>query len=380
MLFVSFGTAIERRTSVHGTAAWLRILVVALLIALTVPALAMADDAGTAVADPPTSQPTPATDPAPESTPTEPVAEQTPAEPAPSAEPVPSTESTAPAGESTPAEPPAATEPPPASPVVTVPVLDVPIELPGLPEIELPAPPASSGDPVAAPVPSPGAAPELPEIIPGTGTTPVVVALPPLTPAEPPAAHLISAITVTPTPPPTPPTPGVADALGIPNSPPAVTIGPPQTPGFAALMADLRAADPVAGPGADAPGARPSDLFGPGSHSVGLAGSVTGGASGATQGVIDLATRGEEPSFGFAAEMVIPVGPAPAGSSLLAVLAGYVLPGSSGPPASTLVMLIVIGLILGVGYAARPQLTEALASQRLLGASSGHGMAVRRPG
>ena len=79
-------------------------------------------------------------------------------------------------------------------------------------------------------------------------------------------------------------------------------------------------------------------------------------------------------------ELVAPIGSAPSGSSLLAVLAGYVLPGSSGPPASTLVMLIVIGLILGVGYAARPQLTEALASQRLLGASSGHGMAVRRPG
>ena len=62
------------------------------------------------------------------------------------------------------------------------------------------------------------------------------------------------------------------------------------------------------------------------------------------------------------------------------MLAGYVLPGSSGPPASTLVLLIVIGLILGVGYAARPQLTEAVASADLLGASSGHGLAVRRPG
>jgi hypothetical protein len=79
-------------------------------------------------------------------------------------------------------------------------------------------------------------------------------------------------------------------------------------------------------------------------------------------------------------QLIAPVGSAPSGSSLLAVLAGYVLPGSSGPPASTLVMLIVIGLILGVGYAARPELTEALASVNLLGASSGHGMAVRRPG
>ena len=95
--------------------------------------------------------------------------------------------------------------------------------------------------------------------------------------------------------------------------------------------------------------------------------SVTQFAEGAT---VDLT----------APQLVAPVGAAPAGSSLLAVLAGYVLPGSSGPPASTLVLLIVIGLILGVGYAARPQLSEAVASLTLLGASSGHAMAVRRPG
>ena len=71
---------------------------------------------------------------------------------------------------------------------------------------------------------------------------------------------------------------------------------------------------------------------------------------------------------------------APAGSSLLAVLAGYVLPGGGGAPASTLVLFIVLGLILGIGYAARPQISERVALGRLLGAATGHGLAVCRPG
>ena len=81
-----------------------------------------------------------------------------------------------------------------------------------------------------------------------------------------------------------------------------------------------------------------------------------------------------------APRLVAPPGAAPAGSSLLSVLAGYVLPGVSGPPASTLVLFIVVGLILGVSYAACPQLSERLAPGNLLGASTGHRLAVRRPG
>ena len=86
------------------------------------------------------------------------------------------------------------------------------------------------------------------------------------------------------------------------------------------------------------------------------------------------------PSVEIAPSFVAPIGAAPSGSSLLAVLAGYVLPGSGGAPASTIVLLIVLGLILGVTYGAFPQMTERLAAGRLLGASAGHGLAVRRPG
>ena len=62
------------------------------------------------------------------------------------------------------------------------------------------------------------------------------------------------------------------------------------------------------------------------------------------------------------------------------MLAGYVLPGGSGAPPSTLVLFIVLGLILGVTYAACSQLTERLSLGGLLGASTGHRLAVRRPG
>jgi hypothetical protein len=94
----------------------------------------------------------------------------------------------------------------------------------------------------------------------------------------------------------------------------------------------------------------------------------------------DFLPTGDETSVEFAASFVAPIGAAPSGSSLLAVLAGYVLPGSGGAPASTIVLLIVLGLILGVTYGAFPQMTERLAAGRLLGASAGHGLAVRRPG
>jgi hypothetical protein len=78
--------------------------------------------------------------------------------------------------------------------------------------------------------------------------------------------------------------------------------------------------------------------------------------------------------------IVAPLGGLPAsGSSLLAVLAGYVLPGGGAPP-STLVLFIVVGLILGIGLAGAPRGYERLALGRLVGASEGHSLAVPRPG
>ena len=83
---------------------------------------------------------------------------------------------------------------------------------------------------------------------------------------------------------------------------------------------------------------------------------------------------------GLTQHLVAPVGSSQNGSSLLAVLAGYVLPGSGAPPASTIMMLVLLGLVLAAIYAPRPQGSERLYLSGLLGPRAGHGMAVRRPG
>jgi hypothetical protein len=92
-----------------------------------------------------------------------------------------------------------------------------------------------------------------------------------------------------------------------------------------------------------------------------------------------LAGRVTDPSL-FAQSAVAAVGGIRSGSSLLAVLAGYVLPGVAGPPATSIIMFILVGLIVGLARAPRPQLSERLHLGGLLGARSGHGLAVCRPG
>jgi len=83
---------------------------------------------------------------------------------------------------------------------------------------------------------------------------------------------------------------------------------------------------------------------------------------------------------GLTQHLVAPAGSPQSGSSLLAVLAGYVLPGSGAPPASTIMMLVLLGLVMAAIYAPRPQGSERLYLSGLLGPRAGHGMAVRRPG
>jgi hypothetical protein len=90
--------------------------------------------------------------------------------------------------------------------------------------------------------------------------------------------------------------------------------------------------------------------------------------------------REVEPPQSMTVELVTPTGAAGTGSSLLAVLAGYVLPGSGPAPPATLVMLVLLGLILAAVYAPRPAGSERIWLSGLLGPSAGHGMAVRRPG
>jgi hypothetical protein len=87
-----------------------------------------------------------------------------------------------------------------------------------------------------------------------------------------------------------------------------------------------------------------------------------------------------QPPDNLTVELVAPQVAAPAGSSLLAVLASYILPGSGPVPPATVMMLVLLGLILAVAYAPRPGGSERIWLSGLLGPSTGHGMAVRRPG
>ena len=87
-----------------------------------------------------------------------------------------------------------------------------------------------------------------------------------------------------------------------------------------------------------------------------------------------------QPPDNLTVELVAPQVAAPAGSSLLAVLASYILPGSGPVPPATFMMLVLLGLILAVAYAPRPSGSERIWLSGLLGPSLGHGTAVRRPG
>ena len=74
-------------------------------------------------------------------------------------------------------------------------------------------------------------------------------------------------------------------------------------------------------------------------------------------------------------------GPAPVGSSLLAVLASYVLPGGGSLPIqSTLFLFVQLAVILAFALAPRPGSGERLVLWGLLRSQPGHRLAVRRPG
>ena len=74
-----------------------------------------------------------------------------------------------------------------------------------------------------------------------------------------------------------------------------------------------------------------------------------------------------------------PGGPAPAGSSLLAVLASYVLPGS-GIPATTLLLFVQLAVILAACLAPRSGIGERIHAPGLFGPRHGYRTVLARPG
>ncbi len=91
-------------------------------------------------------------------------------------------------------------------------------------------------------------------------------------------------------------------------------------------------------------------------------------------------THEVQPPENMTVELVAPQSAAPGGSSLLAVLASYILPGSGPVAPSALMMLVLLGLILAAVYAPRPAGSERIWLSGLLGPRAGHGLAVPRPG
>ncbi len=277
-------------------------------------------------------------------------------------------------------EPPAADQPVTAPPVAEPPAADQPVTAPPAadqPVTEAPAPPPSTVDPTVPPETEATPAPAPPPVATPPGTTTGTRSTLPVTPDVPRAAIVpdkVPLATLVPahsTPVVLPPVrPKVSVDASVPDAPASVTptaatprhtaapvAAKVSTAAGGALHQDLLKLDPVhARPAAATP---PPTLDQPKGQP--LAGEVT------------------DPSL-FAQTAVAAVGGIQSGSSLLAVLAGYVLPGVAGPPATSIIMFILVGLIVGIARAPRPQLSERLHLGGLLGARSGHGLAVCRPG
>ncbi|HET6692516.1 MAG TPA: hypothetical protein VFG74_16805 [Miltoncostaeaceae bacterium] len=374
-----------------GLAAWLRVLVVALLVALAVPAIAMADEGttgGAATAEQPaaTGQPPVATEtaataeqsaatqpaPTPVEEPQQPVAET----PAPAATEPTATEPVAeqPVSQE-PAAPPAVEEPAPSAPPAPsagTPVIDIPLPVIELPEIQIPLPVI----PEVLPGQPPAPAGETAAPVPGVGElVPVLIA--PEAPRQPTIG------TIAPAPPPKaviPPAPAVPATVAVsaqkPDPVTSLDLGPP--PG-------LGGADPISqasrvavdGAAASAAASVPlrGNLISLDPSSAPVAAPVVAGSAvaGSAFGVEDATARIAAP------QLVSPVGPAPA-QSLLAVLASYILPGSGPVPAGMIFVLVMLGVILLAAWAPRPGGSERIWLSGLLGPGSGHGLAVRRPG
>jgi hypothetical protein len=406
--------------------AWSRALLLVLLIALAFPLSALADDAAvvrdppgtgmtttepftadttTAPADTPTTttpaDPTTTTTPAdattttpadtattttdpgattdPAGTPTDatapaaPPAEEQPV--APVAPPSSSTPSpaTPPPATAPPATPPPATSPPPASttPPATPPAPGVGVEVPGVGGIEITLPIA----PVAAPAPVEVTpilgAPAAPVLRP-----PVTVIVPTAVPPAPPASPASPDRTATSSAAPSSTTTG-RDAL-IPGP-----VAPPVLDGTAITRKalDALAVRPATTPFAD--GQDASVILS--RHATGLgAGPVVGDehTTSARQSHVNVIAPPAPSVPSPFLEKILPAGGIGfGGSSLLAVLAGYVLPGGGTMPGSTLFLFLMqLGLLALVAVAPRNRGFERVVALGLLRARAGHEMAVRRPG
>jgi hypothetical protein len=342
-----------RASSASRRIPWLvRAILAAMLVALLVPALAAAQTAAPA---------------APEEAPPaidldvllggEPAAEA----PAP-AEPAPAPVAEEPAEEPAPAPPPAAEEP--AAP-------------PAPPEAVQPPAPAEPAPPVVPAAEGPAVAPAPVEAIPG----PTVVV--PVLPVDPDGPRVRADAVLGPV------TVSAGDLPKAPPGAPVVKLGGPTAPSGVALASlgaptappDVPGVTPAAGPdppeAASPPprGAEFSSIQLEPARPVVTPSSRDGGIGGPT--AAEEAAQSDHNPF---AELTAPGGPAPAGSSLLAVLASYVLPGSGSLPATTLLLFVQLAVLLALALAPRLGRGEPALALGRLGPRSGYRTVLARPG
>ena len=346
-------TGFPRKRHSSGGAIWLRTVLVGVLLALLVPALAMAE---TAVAEEPATAAPAATPAATEPTPAAPAAEQ--ATPADTAAPA---DTTAPAGTNTPADttpaPPPATGTRPASPPTLV-------ELqPGT--VVTTTPTATTP---AAPAPLTPSAPATPEVVP-----PALPTAPDAPRAEAPKSIVSAA------------TDQLTVALPTAQSAPVALGSGPDAAATAAAPAagvkDRALRSGAAAAAAVAADSIPSAGF---NNPISLERSAPSAAAPTprAESPADFGAPATAPEDNpFQVHLEAQGGPAPVGSSLLAVLASYVLPGGGSLPIqSTLFLFVQLAVILAFALAPRPGSGERLVLWGLLRPQAGHRLAVRRPG
>ena len=90
--------------------------------------------------------------------------------------------------------------------------------------------------------------------------------------------------------------------------------------------------------------------------------------------------RGDRSGDNPFAEFAAPGGSVPAGSSLLAVLASYVIPGGGSLPGTTMFFLVQLAVILAAFVAPRAGLGERALALGRLGPRSGYRTVLARPG
>jgi hypothetical protein len=262
-----------------------------------------------------------------------------------------------------PAAPPAAEEPPTTEPTDTGTTEPAPPPATE-PETSTPAP-APTGDTQPIPgVPSGPAAAETPapEATPDADTSFVLPGAPSVPGSLKPAAVPEKDTPVAAGLPPPPTITLVAAPSAAPDAPATTTDTP--APAVARAAPDLHLLAPT----------RPNLVKALGGvdragHALDAARDVGPGPAGQDE------TRADNPFDTIAA----PGGPVPAGSSLLAVLASYVLPGS-GLPTSALLLLVQLAVILAAFYGPRSGLSERIHALGRLGPEPGYRTVLARPG